>query len=133
MEKEISRYNERYLIYRHITYTTPAQVINHYENTDEMRWYALRNIPSEILTKEVAISICEDIINHFNIPNFRENYCWKEKEGKLNGYHNFFGWHTLIGPLLYETGVRHRGLFKQYHPDVWSIVKSKLPQQAYLF
>ena len=99
---------------------------------DEKRYETLRNIPSEILTKDVAISICEDIINHFNIPQIRETYFWKEKEGKNITYYNQFGWYILIGSLLYETGFQDKGVLKHFHPYAWAIIQSKLPQLSEL-
>jgi hypothetical protein len=96
---------------------------------DMNRLDALRYLPSDVLTKEVAISMCEDIINHFNIPKIRDSYFWKEKEGKNQSYYDGFGWYKLISSILYETGVKRNGVLQHFHPDAWSIIQSKLPQK----
>jgi hypothetical protein len=99
------------------------------ERLEDMRRFDdLRGLPKDVITKDVVISICEDIIDHFNIPKVRDFYFWKEKDGKNESYYITFGWYNLIGSLLYQTGVQHNGTLSHYHPDAWSIIQSKLPQ-----
>ena len=99
------------------------------ERLEDMRRFDdLRGLPKDVLTKDIVISICEDIIDHFNIPQIRDSYFWKEKEGKNITYYNQFGWFMIIGSILYETGIKRNGVLQHYHPDAWSIIQSKLPQ-----
>lgn len=93
---------------------------------DMKRFQDLRAIPKDVLTKDVAISICEDIIDHFNIPYIRRTQFWREKDGKNQSYYTGFGWYTLIGTLLQETSVKRDGITTHFHPDAWSIIQSKL-------
>jgi hypothetical protein len=91
-------------------------------------WELFRCLPKEFLTRDICLSICEEIIDHFKLSNERSQYWWIEKDGKLKHHNELSGWHVAVGGLIYKTSLSQNGIRYADHPDAWKIIWNKIPK-----
>lgn len=92
-------------------------------------WDLIVTLPKEFLTRDLCLTICEEVITKFGIDRVREEYWWVEKDNRLKSHHDTFGWVITLGRLLYITWERRKDLLiHDGHPDFWEIVWKHIPQ-----
>jgi hypothetical protein len=91
-------------------------------------WDLFRLLPREFLTRDFCISLCEEIIEKFELYNERNQYWWVEKDGKLKSHNESMGWHGTVGSLLYRTSLTQNGIRYADNPDVWKIIWDRIPK-----
>jgi hypothetical protein len=91
------------------------------------QWDLFCRLPKEFLTRDFCVSLCEEIIEHFGIYKERNAYWWVEKDGKIKSHNDGFGWHGIVGSLLYKTALAENGIRYADHPDAWKIIWSRIP------
>jgi hypothetical protein len=90
------------------------------------QWDLFCRLPKEFLTRDFCVSLCEEIIDHFELYKERTEYWWVEKDGMLK-YHYDGHWHTIVGILLYRTSLKRNGIRYADNPEFWKLIWNRIP------
>ena len=90
------------------------------------QWDLFCRLPKEFLTRDFCVSLCEEIIDHFELYKERTEYWWLEKDGKNKPHYDGY-WHRLVGTLLYETSLKRNGIRYADNPEFWKLIWNRIP------
>ena len=96
-------------------------------------WELFVRLPKSVVTRDLVITICEEIMQEFKLERERGEYWWVEKDGKNKTTGEGFGWHYLLGILYHITGIKTAGgIFHKGHPKFWEIMWKHIPSISVL-
>lgn len=91
------------------------------------QWDLFCRLPKEFLTRDFCVSLCEEIIDHFELYKERTEYWWLEKDSKIKSHNDSFGWNGIVGILNHQTSLKRNGIRYADNPEFWKLIWNRIP------